>query len=219
MGSGNRDRAASTEAILKAGIRVFGEKGYDAATTKEITSSAGLNEQLLTRYFGGKAGLLMAIYKQFIENKDDDREYMQSPLREDAYSEIEHFLLKKHAHMRQTSDLLKVVISRLLVDHEARSHFNTTVVNQTRRVLTARLRLLQDKGMIRIGVDIEFLSQVIAAHSFTQSFLAVEIMGVAEDVSLSALKAFARLLVDGITGLHCTNPSVSQCSHAGKPMG
>lgn len=46
---------------MKAGIQVFAKKGYDAATTKDIAKTAGANEALIMRYFGGKKGLLEAI--------------------------------------------------------------------------------------------------------------------------------------------------------------
>ena len=43
--------------------------GYDAATTREVAQAAGVNEQLIQRYFGGKAGLLLAIIERFGEEE------------------------------------------------------------------------------------------------------------------------------------------------------
>lgn len=47
--------AASTEKrILDAALKVFGEKGYKGATTKDIASKSGFDESTLFRNFGTK---------------------------------------------------------------------------------------------------------------------------------------------------------------------
>ncbi|MEL7396924.1 MAG: TetR family transcriptional regulator [Pseudomonadota bacterium] len=52
-----RNAEATTERILLAAQRVFHEKGYDGATTREIADEAGINLTLINRYFGSKLGL------------------------------------------------------------------------------------------------------------------------------------------------------------------
>lgn len=52
-----RDAEATTERILVAAQQTFHDKGYDAATTREIADRAGVNLALITRYFGSKRGL------------------------------------------------------------------------------------------------------------------------------------------------------------------
>ncbi len=46
--------------IHKAALDVFSERGYEAATTKEIARRAGVNEVTLYRRFGTKAELIKA---------------------------------------------------------------------------------------------------------------------------------------------------------------
>jgi AcrR family transcriptional regulator len=53
-----RDRVATSERLKKAAVAVFAAHGYDAATTRAVAETAGVSEQLIQRYFGGKAGLL-----------------------------------------------------------------------------------------------------------------------------------------------------------------
>ncbi|MEM8688823.1 MAG: TetR family transcriptional regulator [Pseudomonadota bacterium] len=52
-----RDAAATAAAILEAARVVFGERGYDAAGTREIAERAQVNVALINRYFGSKEGL------------------------------------------------------------------------------------------------------------------------------------------------------------------
>jgi len=47
--------------ILEAAARVFAQKGYHAATTKEIASEAGVSEGTIYNYFQSKEDLLLSI--------------------------------------------------------------------------------------------------------------------------------------------------------------
>jgi AcrR family transcriptional regulator len=55
--------ALSTKALLiEAGERLFGERGFDGATLREITAAAGQSNSNVVQYhFGDKAGLIRAI--------------------------------------------------------------------------------------------------------------------------------------------------------------
>jgi AcrR family transcriptional regulator len=54
------DAGASREALLDAASALFDERGYDAATIREIGQRAGVDAALIARYFGGKEGLYLA---------------------------------------------------------------------------------------------------------------------------------------------------------------
>jgi AcrR family transcriptional regulator len=50
-------RGDTREAILIAALRIFASKGYDAASTREIATEAGINHGLIRYYFGSKSKL------------------------------------------------------------------------------------------------------------------------------------------------------------------
>jgi AcrR family transcriptional regulator len=50
--------------LLEAAGQVFGEKGFDRATGKEITEQAGTNTASVNYYFGGLEGLYQAVLKE-----------------------------------------------------------------------------------------------------------------------------------------------------------
>ena len=54
--------ASSRERILAAGKRLFARHGYEHASTASIARAALTSESQLVRYFGGKAGLLEAVF-------------------------------------------------------------------------------------------------------------------------------------------------------------
>jgi len=47
-------------ALVSAALAAFGDKGYDAASTREIASAAGANAAMIAYHFGGKEGLRAA---------------------------------------------------------------------------------------------------------------------------------------------------------------
>jgi AcrR family transcriptional regulator len=60
--SGRRTRAR----IIAAALRVFGEHGYDRASTRQIAERASINTPAIQYYFGGKQGLHTACTQHVI---------------------------------------------------------------------------------------------------------------------------------------------------------
>lgn len=50
--------------LISAALRLFAEKGYEAATTREISEAAGANVSAIRYYFGDKAGLYRATFTE-----------------------------------------------------------------------------------------------------------------------------------------------------------
>jgi AcrR family transcriptional regulator len=58
------DAQASRAALLDAAGALFDERGFDAATVRDIGERAGVDAALIARYFGGKEGLYLATLQQ-----------------------------------------------------------------------------------------------------------------------------------------------------------
>jgi AcrR family transcriptional regulator len=63
-GRRRHDAQASRRALLDAADGLFDERGYDAATVRDIGDRAGVDPALIARYFGGKEGLYLATLEQ-----------------------------------------------------------------------------------------------------------------------------------------------------------
>ena len=59
--------AERREQILRAAIEVFAERGYDAASTEEITRRVGISQPYLFRLYGTKRGLVLASIQRCFE--------------------------------------------------------------------------------------------------------------------------------------------------------
>ena len=64
-----RDATATKEALLDAARTLFGQKGFERTTTREIGETAGVDAALIARYFGSKAELYVAAVAA--ERRDD----------------------------------------------------------------------------------------------------------------------------------------------------
>jgi AcrR family transcriptional regulator len=57
-----RDQSSSRSRLLQAAKRLFALQGYEQTATSAIAREAGTSESQLMRYFGGKVGLLDALF-------------------------------------------------------------------------------------------------------------------------------------------------------------
>lgn len=51
----------SQKALIEAGLRLFGQQGFDATSTRALAAEAGVNVALIAYHFGGKEGLRQAV--------------------------------------------------------------------------------------------------------------------------------------------------------------
>jgi AcrR family transcriptional regulator len=65
-----RNADATRQDLLTAAQELFGHKGYERTTTREIGDAAGADPALIARYFGSKADLYLAAVAT--ERLDDD---------------------------------------------------------------------------------------------------------------------------------------------------
>jgi AcrR family transcriptional regulator len=76
------DAPATRQALLQAADALFYERGYGAATVRDIGDRAGVDPALIARYFGSKEGLYLATLEQ----------EPRTPLPTDLTRALEHIL-------------------------------------------------------------------------------------------------------------------------------
>ncbi len=193
-----RDREASMQALLRAGLEVFSKYGYDAATTKAVAAGAGLNEQLITRYFGGKAGLLLAILSAFMEEEAKDVNY--PPEAGSVEEEIEHFLLYRHERHLETLEFFRTFVPRAMIDADIRNRLHEILLER-RCMLLDRLIALQERGLIRADADLDAAGLMVSAQSFYISFMARVSTNLDEAFLRHQLTEFAKYMARGLAPL------------------
>ncbi|HKE87565.1 MAG TPA: TetR/AcrR family transcriptional regulator [Vicinamibacterales bacterium] len=58
---------ATRDQLYKTAIRLIGERGYEAATLREVATRAGVSPGLLYRYFPSKRSVVLALYDELSE--------------------------------------------------------------------------------------------------------------------------------------------------------
>jgi AcrR family transcriptional regulator len=164
-----RDRAATTASLRQAAMQVFAARGYDAATTREVAMAAGVSEQLIQRYFGGKSGLLLSIMELYAER--DRAGGFGTPAPGDTVAEeIENFLVFHLERERQAGDFARVAIYRSIVDENVAAEIARMFTESREPFVLARLTSLKLRGLIRADADLRAVAHALSTLSFALAF-------------------------------------------------
>jgi len=201
-----RDKEATKRALLAAAVEVFAQHGYDGATTKEVAARAGVNEGLIQRYFagkdargvelGGKAGLLQAIVGGGMCNEKLTACRLAAPTA-CLKTEIAGFLRHEVEQAVANRDLMRVLLSRALVDPALAAMLKDHYKQSRIPLLVDRMRHFKESGQLDPAVDLATLAATITTFAFGLGFMQQIVL--AEDPrSLEAvIESLAETLVRG----------------------
>lgn len=151
-----RDRSASEERLIQAGLEIFSKHGFNGATTKMIAKKADVNESLIGRYFDGKEGLFLFIVKRFIEELVS-REIPYPP-KDTLTAELEAYVIDRIAMGcdKDKEDFVKMIMSQSLTDKKFRKKAIETLPNmQVDPRLIARVQALAERGKLKPGISVD----------------------------------------------------------------
>ncbi|WP_019930136.1 TetR/AcrR family transcriptional regulator [Nocardia sp. BMG111209] len=86
-----RDAERTKRCLLDAAFDEFSARGYAGARVGDIATRAGVNKQLITYYFGGKAGLYRALQQRWLQRESEFAD-PDLPLGELAVRYLQHSL-------------------------------------------------------------------------------------------------------------------------------
>lgn len=196
-GGRRRDRAGTETALLDAAKCVFAERGYDAATTREVAARAGVNEQLIQRYFGGKNGLLLAVVARYDEAETAHACTLPPP-GDCLGSELSAFLRHQLAHAWRCRDFTKVILGRAMLDPDIAAQMAHTLREARIPCLLSRLEALRARGAIDPDADLPNVAAGIATLGFGLGFVDQVVFGEAPDRLSAMTESLVRTLVRGL---------------------
>jgi len=164
-----RDKEATKKSLIAAAVEVFAQRGFDGATTKEVATRAGVNEGLIQRYFGGKAGLLQAI----VGNMCGERltACRAAPPSNSLKAEIATVLRHEILQADANRDFLRVFISRALVDPDLAASLKAHYKDSRMPHLVHRLEHFRNDGTLDPAVDLAQLAATITTFAFGLGFM------------------------------------------------
>lgn len=194
---GKHDKEARQLALVEWATIVFAERGYDAATTRDIAERAGSSEGLIHRYFGGKRGLLAAVLQRRGADRAADlaRDLPNCATVEEELIRFFHWEIERTWRDR---DAMRVSVSRSIIDpsighiaggtfHEARSEF-----------LRERLEWHRQQGRIGLEVDLRSVCGMVSGLAFNAGFFAQVAFQMDRQVIQKGATEIARVLARGL---------------------
>ncbi len=145
--------------IIDAAARVFAEKGFHRATTREIASAAGVSEGTIYNYFDSKADLLIGIMARLAELEQLDVELTQA-----LQGDVKDFMIaiSRHrlARVQRGQELLQAVLPEVLVDPELRQRFYRQYVLRIATLMEQYVQARIELGHVR-PVDVPLAVRVV----------------------------------------------------------
>ena len=139
---------ARREQIVEAATRVFAEKGFRRATTREVAREAGISEGTIYNYFEDKDALLMAILHKLNETErraEDFEEGMAS----DFQGFLKEYLRQRMSLIWENREAFRVVLSEMLVNAELRELYLRQVLAPTMAIAEENFRSRIEQGEVR----------------------------------------------------------------------
>ena len=114
--------AARRDQILDAAAKVFAEKGFHRATTKEIAQVAGVSEGTIYNYFANKGDLVIGIITRLAKFDQLDGEFAQA-FQSDARGLLTAIFRDRTGRIEQNMEMVRAVLPEILISPELRERF------------------------------------------------------------------------------------------------
>jgi AcrR family transcriptional regulator len=170
---------ARREQILGAATRVFAEKGFSRATTREVARAAGVSEGTIYNYFEDKDALLMAILDKLNETERRAEDFEEG-MAADFRGFLEQYLRRRMSLIWENREVFRVVLSEMLVNSELRKLYLRRVVEPTMRIAEENFRSRMEQGEVRE------MDAPLAMRSVAGAVLGVLVLGLLGDEEINS---------------------------------
>jgi AcrR family transcriptional regulator len=191
-----RDRAATEARILDAARAVFARRGYDGAGLREVADVARANLSLVSRYFGGKEGLLSALTDRFIAARREGE--LSYPPQDTLAQEVHRYLHDRLEDDRANEAMVRLIVSRAAIDPGYRERTMHSMDARADANFRVRIDDLRKRGAVPDGTDVDLLFAAVVHFSFSVNFFGAMI-GWRTDAEIDALfRAFSDAVGRGL---------------------
>ena len=187
---------ARREQIVGAATRVFAEKGFRRATTREVARAAGVSEGTIYNYFEDKDALLLAILDRLNETERRAADFEEG-MATDFRGFLEQYLRRRISLIWENREVFRVVLSEMLVNAELRDRYVRHVVDPTMRIAEENFRSRMEQGEVRET------DTPLAMRSVAGAVLGILVLGLLGDEEIGSRSdevpdVLAGLLIHGL---------------------
>ena len=170
---------ARREQIVEAATRVFAQKGFRRATTREVAREAGISEGTIYNYFEDKDALLMAILQRLNETERRVEDFEEG-MATDFEGFLRDYLSRRMSLIWENREVFRVVFSEMLVNAELRELYLRRVVEPTMRIAEENFRSRMERGEVR------HTDAPLATRSVAGAVLGVLVLGLLGDEEIGS---------------------------------
>jgi AcrR family transcriptional regulator len=172
--SRRRAQAAQTQnAILEVARREFLEQGYATSTVARIATGAGASVETVYKAFGGKSGIVRALWERGL----DGRGPVPAPERSDLLSSTETDPVRvlrgwgtfTSEVAPETAPVLLLVRGAAATDPDM-AELLSEVEAQRRGRMHRNARRLQERGWLRADVDLTQATDILCVYSSVELY-------------------------------------------------
>ncbi len=140
-------RVERRQAILNAAMKVFAQRGYAAATIREIAREADIAQGTIYLYFPSKREILLAVYRSMI--LESLEEFMARPEKGDDQTFLRSLLVDRIRRFRQNARAVRFAFTELPLHDELRERFYREIVLEQLERIKAFLKERAAQGKFR----------------------------------------------------------------------
>ncbi|MFB6276604.1 MAG: TetR/AcrR family transcriptional regulator [Halothece sp.] len=133
--------------VLKTAQRLFANRGYDATTTKDLATEAGIAEGTLFRHFENKKAILVEVATEgWVEILTD----LLTELSEmGSYKAVAQVMKRRMFRLQENGELLRVCFFEAQFHPELRERIQSEVISKMTNVTEAFFETAMERGVYR----------------------------------------------------------------------
>jgi AcrR family transcriptional regulator len=159
--------------ILDAAAQVFAARGFHRTTVRDVAKAAGVADGTIYNYFENKTALLLGILDRLNENERraiDLAQAQATDLRTFTHRYFQNHLL---VFANENQELLRVVLSEVLVNAELRERYLEQIVVPTFVGVMQQLAPLAEQGRLRtenLQLTLQLMSSMLLGVLMARMF-------------------------------------------------
>ena len=197
LGDRKQNRPAREHALIAAATKLFGSRGFEATTTREIAAEAGCAEGLIHRYFGGKSGLLLAIVECRVSRDASDLEE-KIPEGVCAAHEIQQLVDFELQRMWEEREFFRVIVPRAMLDGVSGEVLSRLGALKRAKAIKDRLVRFEECRALPPN-ELDALAHSVGVIGFMFGFMRPVVLGQDREQARQTALVMARMLARGLT--------------------
>lgn len=189
--------------ILKAAVEVFGQKGFNGATTKEIARTAGISEGTIFRHFANKTEVLYEVVNSMVPSIGVEtlKKTIEESKSLDARKALQHIMQNRFKTISESKVFMRIIFTEIQYDADLRNIYLKRVYEPICTILRSFFEERMEKGEFK-KLDSELIINIFMSYIF----FSIETQELLEDahkrefLNQASSIEFTDLLLDGIKG-------------------